>query len=226
LASRLKSDERMRKRAALEFASLLTLSALFSAGCLPAFQGDPSAQTGTGGNGGSGGTSGGGAGGSGGGGGSSATDDLGSTPVADMGRAQAGDLGGAAGGDMAVVCDSLQSTAGLSSPSGQHNAGQECQGCHAPGGGAPTFYLAGTLYNSATGTAAVAGATINVTDANGKKVKIVSANNGNFWTTTTLAFPVKVDASLCPSTVPMVATVGGNGACNNCHNSTMRVHVP
>ena len=129
-------------------------------------------------------------------------------------------------GDMAVACDPLQSTANLSKPSGEHNAGQECQGCHAPGGGAPTFYLAGTLYNAAGGGAAVAGATINVTDANGKKTKIVSANNGNFWTTTVLAFPVTVDASLCPATVPMVATVSGNGACNNCHNSAMRVHVP
>jgi hypothetical protein len=220
LASGLKSDERMRK--GFEFASLLALSALFSAGCLPAFPGDPSAQTGTSGGGGD--ASGGGAGG--GGGAGTPTGDSGSAPVADMGPAQAGDLGGAAGGDMAVVCDSLQSTGGLSSPSGHHNAGQECQGCHAPGGGAPTFYVGGTLYNAATGGAAVAGATINVTDANGKKVKIVSANNGNFWTTTTLAFPVKVDASLCPSTVPMVSTVGGKGACNTCHNNTMRVHVP
>jgi hypothetical protein len=203
----------------------LALSTLLMAGCLPPFHGgsDPSAQngTGTGGNGGSA--------GAGGGGGSagSPTDDLGSTPVAaDMGSAAKSDLGGAAGGDMAVACDPLQSTAGLSDPTGHHNAGQECQGCHAPGGGAPTFYLGGTLYNAATGGTAVAGATINVTDANGKKVKVVSANNGNFWTTTTLAFPVKVDASLCPNTVPMVSTVGGNGACNNCHGTTMRVHVP
>jgi hypothetical protein len=127
---------------------------------------------------------------------------------------------------MAVVCDTLQSTAGLSAPSGHHNAGQECQGCHAPGGGAPTFYVGGTLYNAATGGTAVAGATINVTDAAGKSVKIISADNGNFWTSTTLTFPIKVDASLCPSTLAMTATVAGNGACNNCHNSTLRVHVP
>ena len=86
--------------------------------------------------------------------------------------------------------------------------------------------LGGTLYSAATGGAAVAGATINVIDANGKTVKIVSANNGNFWTTTVLAYPIKVNASLCPATVPMVSTVAGNGACNNCHNSTMQVHVP
>ena len=54
----------------------------------------------------------------------------------------------------------------------------------------------------------------------------MSAQNGNFWTTTALTFPIKVDASLCPATLPMSAAVSGNGACNNCHNSTFRVHVP
>jgi len=216
LGPALEKRERMGR---LAFA--VALSALFSAGCLPTFEGDPSAQTGTGGNGGTSGNSGGSGGDSG-----SPTADAGPASVTDMGSATAGDLGGTPGGDLAIVCDSLQPTSGLSSPSGQHNAGQECQGCHAPGGGAPTFYVGGTLYSAASGGSAVAGATINITDANGKQVKIVSANNGNFWTRTALAYPIKVDASLCPSTVPMIATVAGNGACNNCHNSAMRVHVP
>ena len=146
--------------------------------------------------------------------------DLGSIP-ADLATG-----GGGGGGDLAVACAPLQSTAGLSSPSGHHNAGQECQGCHAPGGGAPTFYIGGTLYSAATGGAAVAGATIDITDAGGKKVTAISADNGNFWTTTPLTYPIKVDASLCPSTTPMMASVSGNGACNNCHNSNMRVHTP
>jgi hypothetical protein len=207
----------MRKPAAFDLTSALVLSAtLCGGGCLPPFQaGNDPAVTGS-------------AGGGGGGGGSAApADDAGAAPVADLGSgATAGDLGGAPSGDMALVCDKLQSTASLSSPSGHHNAGQECQGCHAPGGGAPTFYLGGTLYSAVTGGAAVAGATIDVTDAAGKSVKIVSANNGNFWTTTTLTFPIKVGASLCPSTLPMASAVAGNGACNNCHNSTFRVHVP
>jgi hypothetical protein len=209
----------MRIPAGFDFVSALALSAtLCGGGCLPPFQAgnDPSAPGPTGGNGGGGG----------GGGGVAATDDQGSSPVADLGSGSTADLGGAPAGDMAAICDNLQSTAGLSSPSGQHNAGQECQGCHAPGGGAPTFYLGGTLYSAATGGTAVAGATINVTDAAGKTIKIISANNGNFWTKTALTYPIKVDASLCPSTLPMSATVAGNGACNNCHNSTFRVHLP
>jgi hypothetical protein len=159
-------------------------------------------------------------------GGAPAADLAQASPAVDGGGGAPATDGGTPAGDMAVACDTVQSTAGLSSPSGHHNAGQECQGCHAPGGGAPTFYVGGTLYSTVTGGAAVAGATINVTDANGKKVKIISATNGNFWTTTSLAFPLQVNASLCPNTVPMNSAVGGNGACNNCHNSTFRVHLP
>jgi hypothetical protein len=131
----------------------------------------------------------------------------------------------AVGGDMALACAPLASTAGLSDPTGHHNAGLECQACHG-GGGAPRFYVGGTLYNKVSGGTAVAGATIEITDAGGKTVKAVSANNGNFWTTTPLTYPIKVAASLCPNTLPMTATVGGKGACNNCHNATFRVHVP
>ncbi len=153
------------------------------------------------------------------------TDDLGGAPAQDLAHSPSADLAPSAA-DSGVVCDNLQSTANLSSPTGHHNAGQECQGCHAPGGGAPTFYVGGTLYNAVTGGAAVAGATLNVTDAAGKKVKIISATNGNFWTSTALTYPLTLDASLCPATLPMSATVGSNGACNNCHNSTFRVHLP
>jgi hypothetical protein len=128
--------------------------------------------------------------------------------------------------DLAIACDPLQSTAGLSDPTGHHNAGASCMGCHAPGGGAITFYVGGTLYNAVSGGAAVAGATINVTDAAGTKLKIITANNGNFWTTTALSYPLTVDASLCPSTIAMSSTVASPGGCNNCHTSTFRVHVP
>ena len=206
----------MRLPAVLGIASLLAFCVLLLGGCLPAYTpgGDPSTSSddGGGGNGG-------------GGGGASAGSDLAALAAGDLGSSQTVDLAHG-GGDLALTCDKQQSTGGLSSPSGHHNAGQECQRCHAPGQGAPTFYVGGTLYSAVTGGAAVAGATINVTDAGGKKVKIVSANNGNFWTTTSLTFPLTVDASLCPATAPMTATVAAAGACNNCHNSTFRVHVP
>jgi hypothetical protein len=157
----------------------------------------------------------------------SAQDDGGApAPVADGATTPAplDDLGGAPATDAATACDTPQSTASLSAPSGHHNAGLECQGCHA-GGGAPTFSLGGTLYDSLGGSNAIAGATIHVTDANGASLAIVTAANGNFWSTTPLVYPLKVSASLCPSTQPMMGAVA-NGACNSCHGSTFRVHLP
>jgi hypothetical protein len=208
----------MRKQ--LLWSSLLWLS---TTACLPAFNpppgGDPGSGTPPGGTGGNNQSPTGSAdmamapGGGGGGGGG------GGSPSHDMAQA------GGGGGDMAALCDPLASTAGLSSPSGHHNAGQECQGCHS-GGGAPTFYIAGTLYDTVNGTTAIAGATIHITDGAGKSVTTISAQNGNFWTTTALTYPIKVSASLCPNTQPMNGSVSGNGACNNCHNSTFRVHLP
>jgi len=112
--------------------------------------------------------------------------------------------------------------------SGRHNAGTACLNCHGPGGGAPLWTLAGTLYASAGGGTAVAGATITVTDANGATFDMVSALNGNFWTTQTVAFPVTVVASKCPDTVPMISTLT-SGDCNSCHTgsgSPGRVHLP
>jgi hypothetical protein len=133
-------------------------------------------------------------------------------------------------GDMATgqtgsSCDNPQSTSSLTVPSGMHNAGMDCLGCHKTGGIALPFTLAGTLYSNANGSAPVAGATINVTDKTGAPLKIVTADNGNFWTTNTLTFPLKVNASLCPNTVHMNGSPGV-GACNSCHGSGARIHVP
>ena len=210
-------------RKSLVLAPVFALSALFlGAGCSQ----DPSPADGVdgGGNGshdmasnhggGSGGTGGGGSAGTGGGGGGDSTD------MASVGA-----------GDMAVVCDPKKSTSGLSDPSGRHNAGMDCLGsrCHASTGQATLFTFAGTLYSTVSGGSAVSGATINVTDAAGKTSKIVTATNGNFWTTGSLTFPIKVNSSLCPNTVPMNGAVDSNGGgCNQsgCHVSTFRVHLP
>jgi hypothetical protein len=125
-------------------------------------------------------------------------------------------------GSATAACDSTQPSSG----SGHHNAGRDCQGCHAPGAGAPTFYLGGTLYDAASGGNAVVGATINVTDAAGQSIKLVTAANGNFYTATPLTYPLKVNASLCPNTIAMNGSVDASGACNSCHNNSFRVHIP
>jgi hypothetical protein len=101
-------------------------------------------------------------------------------------------------------------------PDGHHNAGQNCLTCHT-GSGAPKWTAAGTLYADAAGTTAVAGATITLVDSTGKEVKIVTATNGNFWTSQALTPPLHPKASKCPSS----AAMSGNaqGACNSCHSA-------
>jgi hypothetical protein len=110
--------------------------------------------------------------------------------------------------------------------SGHHNAGQDCAGCHMliPGF---NWTISGTLYSSANGSAAVAGATIVVTDNNGQRLQLVTCSNGNFYTTTPVAFPITLEANECPASEPM-ATTASKGSCNTsaCHSSGTRIHLP
>ncbi len=119
----------------------------------------------------------------------------------------------------------------LGVPSGEHNAGQPCQPCHGPGGNAPLWSLGGTLYTSAAGTSPLSGATIRVSDADGQTLDLVTAANGNFWTSAPVAFPITVLATRCPDSVPMIAPVASPGDCNSagCHSAgapSGRIHLP
>jgi hypothetical protein len=110
--------------------------------------------------------------------------------------------------------------------SGHHNPGANCmQGCHNHG-----FTIAGTLYTGTNGSTALAGATVTVTDANGQQLHIVSQLNGNFYTSSPVAYPLTVNASSCPNISNMTAQVAsGGGACNQagCHSRVSGViHLP
>ena len=109
---------------------------------------------------------------------------------------------------------------------GHHNPGMNCQnGCHNHG-----FTLSGTVYTTANGAAAVSGATITIKDAAGFTYEAVSQQNGNFFTSSGMTFPVTVVASMCPDTKPMVAKIAAAGGCNTagCHVAAAagRVHLP
>jgi hypothetical protein len=162
------------------------------------------------------------AGGGGGGGGGGVIDAPGA--AIDAPQLGSGSGSGSGGGSAAFKCRN-QVTTGLTD--GHHNAGMDCQdACHNHG-----FTLAGTLYTSAAGTTAIAGGTITVLGANGVSVDVVSQQNGNFYTSAALSFPVTVTASECPNIAPMSATVTAPGGCNanGCHNSAAgqgRVHLP
>ena len=106
---------------------------------------------------------------------------------------------------------------------GQHNTGQNClQNCHNHG-----FTLAGTLYTNATGNTGFSGANITITDANNNTINLVTHQNGNFYTSAQIAFPVLVIASQCPSAVRMTLAAA-NGACNTCHRggTNDQMHLP
>ncbi len=111
--------------------------------------------------------------------------------------------------------------------SGHHNAGQNCMSsCHDHG-----FSLAGTLYSAVNGTTPQAGATITAIDANGATIDLVAQQNGNFYTTQAVAFPVSVTASECPTIAPMTSKVtSADGGCNKsgCHvaGAVGVIHLP
>jgi hypothetical protein len=111
--------------------------------------------------------------------------------------------------------------------SGHHNPGQDCQqGCHNHG-----FTLSGTMFTSTTSSTPVIGATVTVVDANGQTFDMVTQLNGNFYTSNSVAFPVTVIASSCPSVQQMASTVpAGSGGCNKtgCHTTAAagRIHLP
>ena len=109
--------------------------------------------------------------------------------------------------------------------SGHHNPGQDCQGaCHNHG-----FTLSGTIYDQ-TKTTPIAGATIVAIDANGATVNLVSGMNGNFYTTNTVAYPVKIEASMCPNVAAMSSTVSAAGcnatACHAAGAAQGPIHLP
>lgn len=132
----------------------------------------------------------------------------------------------AAGGDGGVVCE----PAATNLPNGEHNPGQPCLTCHGPGGEGPRFTIGGTIFSTAQGGVAVAGATVVVVDASNVTTRLVSASNGNFYSNANLTLPLRVSASKCPDTKPMIGAIASaqDGDCNGCHQAgtSGRIHLP
>jgi hypothetical protein len=201
-----------RRAGSLLVAGVLVLG---GAGCLDSII--PSHQSGTQGGGGSGGGGGGAGGGSGGGGG--------------------GGGGGGAADDMATSgpIDMYQDPncipPGAPVIDGHHNAGMACLDCHNGNvAGANKWFAAGTIFSAASGGAGVPGITVEITDANGVKHSIVTAQigaPGNFWLDVPVVFPITVRASSCPYNRPMTAAQpAGNCNTSGCHAAGNQVHVP
>jgi hypothetical protein len=98
---------------------------------------------------------------------------------------------------------------------GHHNTGRSCfQSCHNHG-----FTLAGSIYQSATALIPFAGANIEVTDSNGTVTNLLVQQNGNFYTSAAISFPVTIYASDCPSAAKMTALATNDCNAGNCHSA-------
>jgi hypothetical protein len=105
---------------------------------------------------------------------------------------------------------------------GHHNAGQDCTNCHG-------FTIAGTVLAGASSATAVSNAVIDIEDATGSDFQLISATNGNFYTSVSFVFPVRVRVSKCPSNEVMTdLVVEPGGGCNQsgCHAAGNRIHLP
>lgn len=133
--------------------------------------------------------------------------------------------GGGGGADVDENCIDLVGANG----NGKHNPGRNCMegGCH--DGAVTKFTIAGTLYKDKDGSAPVAGATLVFTDENNAEIKLITASNGNYYTSQNITFPVKVKATGCPNSKSMGAEISeANGGCNKdgCHVAGKRVYLP
>ncbi len=117
--------------------------------------------------------------------------------------------------DAPKICENAVANVG----DGHHFPGENCLACHdsSLSDGAPEFSLAGTLYNGPSGLLPVPNATIIVIDANNRQFLLPTQQNGNFFTTAPIAFPVRVSASQCPKTKPMLGLSAGNCNAGGCH---------
>ncbi len=102
-----------------------------------------------------------------------------------------------------------------------HRAGQPCLTCHGGlGPGSPRFSVAGTVYLKRTDTAALQGATVVITDADGDSRSVETNEVGNFRIerdTWNPIFPLRISLSYQGEDATMKTLVNGNGGCNFCH---------
>lgn len=114
------------------------------------------------------------------------------------------------------------------------NPGQACIACHTTSRGAPSFSIAGTVYqtarepNNCHGGAPSGGGPIvvEITDAMGVVQMIpVFPNSGNFYLEAPIATPYRARV-LYNGTARAMATPQTNGDCNTCHGAMGSMGAP
>jgi hypothetical protein len=97
--------------------------------------------------------------------------------------------------------------------------GANCLACHTSDGGdprAPDWGAGGTIFVGPSGTRALDGAKITVTDSKGKQVTMTSNKTGNFYTPIALVPPINAEVEVDGETISMAAPAD-NAGCNSCH---------
>jgi predicted small lipoprotein YifL len=99
--------------------------------------------------------------------------------------------------------------------------GADCIACHSPGNFEEDeddafWSLAGTVFEDLLGSDGASGVTVRVTDADGKVVTLESNSAGNFYTTSSVTFPISAEVER-DGVVKEMGTQPTTGACNSCH---------
>ena len=108
-----------------------------------------------------------------------------------------------------------------------HRPGQPCLLCHQDGIGNPQrFTVAGTIFQTTGALVAASGVQVDLIDASGASIGIVTNAAGNFYLTPSQydpTFPVQVSLNAAGSRVQMQTLIEGNGTvepnggCASCH---------
>ena len=133
------------------------------------------------------------------------------------------------GGHVAEVstdeCSSGRKWVGGDEESSLMHPGGDCVGCHTREGEGPRYLAAGTIYaavDEADDCFGVAGATVEITDAEGAVWSLTTNDAGNFWIDRDegpLAFPFRAKVVLDGTEIAMV-TPQSEGSCASCHTQT------
>lgn len=149
-----------------------------------------------------------------------------SSPSPSFGRAPWALLGAACLALAASCADDATPTAsegnGVGPTGPQMRPGEDCNQCHRPNNsfGAPVWTAGGTVLASTEGGAAVPGAVVTITDAEGKTVELESNAVGNFYTSTPLVVPYDITIAYGGEIRRMPWKDGkpnGSPNCNHCH---------
>jgi hypothetical protein len=113
-----------------------------------------------------------------------------------------------------------------------HNQGLDCLSCHQNQNlniaAQYRWNIAGTLWMDPYGVSPRAGATVQVVDATGLAVKMVTDSNGNFYSSQAVTMPLSALASACPGPNQKMNQNVVAGSCNGmgCHDATHPMVLP